>query len=118
VSVTGEQYGNVSQEAIRCLLSLFEKYQFLDLKLHSPEVVWDAPATSIRLRIGNRGLALTYRGFVPSFGDPEEDEQWSAHQHLEELADSIDEAVGIEQWIGSSEDRDAAFDGSRRGSRR
>ncbi len=109
VLVTGEQHGSVSQEAVRRLLSLFEKYEFLDLKFTCHGSVLDAPSTRIRLKIGDRELALTNHWFGQATGDPEEDEHMSAHLHLQELAHSIDAAVEIEQWIGTSEDRKAAF---------
>jgi hypothetical protein len=108
--VTGEYQGTISEDAIRGLLTLFESYEFLDLQFHCNILVNDAPATRIRLKIGGRERVIdnVLSGRM-STGDPEEDQHASAHQHLHEIAGTIDEAVEIEQWIGSPEDRRTAF---------
>jgi hypothetical protein len=111
VVVANEQEAEVSRDSVRELVAQFEKAEFFDLDLNCGSTVMDAPSVRLQLRLGDRSRAIINHWTGPSF----EDDRLAAHRVLDAIADSIDRAVGIEQWIGTEDQRKTLFEHSRDG---
>ena len=107
VLVLGQHAGQVSQEVVRRLIDRFQVLGFLDLRDLYTQPVSDMPTDILTLRVGDRAKQVTNYGLRTPL------EPWQRQlpdlelqARLFDLADAIDEAVAIEQWIGTQEQRE------------
>jgi hypothetical protein len=110
VKTSGDREGRIPVTAVRELVDEFRKIDFLALE-DCYDVDWfDVPATYVTLRTGERSKRVRNLWFGQRF-DPSGNEfpDWKIHERLYALAASIDRAVGIEQWIGTREERQRLF---------
>lgn len=116
VLAVGEREGLVSRESVRNLVGLCRLERFFDLDMECHVMVTDVPSTTLRLTLGDRTREVTNR-WAGSGSDmfPEENAHIPVHQALDGIADAIDRAVNIEQWIGSESEREHRFRNSRDG---
>jgi hypothetical protein len=112
----GDREGTASRDSIRALVALFQLESFFELDMHCSEMVTDVPDTTIRFTLGARSREVTNRwSGDDSDPSPEEKAHIPVHQSLDALADAIDHAVNIEQWIGTESQRENSFRNSRDG---
>ena len=107
----GDRTSRISEVAVRELLSRFKQCRFLDMELACTEVIYDSPGMILRLKVGDRGRTFCTNWVpIPELDLSEkESEHTATHKRIDELAKAIDRTVGVEQWIGSAEDRRACF---------
>lgn len=99
----GDLTGHIEPEVVRDLVARFDAARFSELGDAYVAAVTDGPTTFIELsRDGKRKRVEDYGSGTT---DPA---HRSEHERLEALADAIDRAVRIEEWIGTEEERRAA----------
>jgi hypothetical protein len=102
----GERTSRIPQEAVRKLLLRFEYARFFTFKDKYSESARDCPTTYLTVRIGDRVKRVENYWTANAFErKPEEFEEWKGNTILDMLARSIDEAVNVEQWIGTKDER-------------
>lgn len=108
VREVGEREATVPQDTIRELMGQFEKVKFGDLLPAYEESVTDCPSTFMTLRVGDHSKRVENYWSQGAFDDEGVDvPDRKIHEQLDGLADAIDKAVKIEQWIGTLEERTA-----------
>jgi hypothetical protein len=108
VQNVGDLEGHIGEQAARRLLDLFEAAHFSELADEYVQSVTDCPSTYLTLsRAGRTKRVKNYwasDSIRHGFPIPDVD----IHRRLDRLAEELDRAVDIEQWIGSAFVRDAA----------
>jgi hypothetical protein len=120
VSYTGKSYvltvgmreKAIPKQAVNELLSAFEKRQFFNLKYSYDQHVTDLASTNLYLRVGERvhHVQNSWDG-VRTAPDGDEVADLQVHENLDDLARLIDAAVGVEDWIGTEDERNERFEG-------
>jgi hypothetical protein len=104
---TGEREGTLPQDAVRKLLLRFEYARFFTFNDKYRLSERDCPTTYLTVRIGDRVKRVENFWTESAFEmPPEKFDQWRAQTTLSMLARSIDKIVNIEQWIGTSDERE------------
>ncbi len=102
VKTVGEATKDVPVEDVHALVQQFLAARFLDLDDDYSEWVSDLPSTWLELRVnGQRKRILNYW-----WAGAHDVHDVAIHTTLDVLAKSVDDAVAIETWIGTPEERE------------
>ncbi len=116
VEGVGTREGKITRDSVRDLVALCQQERFFALELTCSVTVMDAPSTTLRLTLGDRSREVLNRSpGGPSDVFPEENAHIPVHQALDRIANAIDQAVNIDQWIGIEDQRRALFKNSKDG---
>ncbi|MCE9573169.1 MAG: DUF6438 domain-containing protein [Deltaproteobacteria bacterium] len=97
VKTKGAATGHISPDQVAELDGLFAKAHYLDLDAaYTHADMTDMPSVSTSYILGDKHHAVEHY-----FGDTK------APQELRVVEEGIDRVIGIEQWIGTQEERDA-----------
>jgi hypothetical protein len=108
VKVVGEQEATLPESALCKLLDEFGRVNFANLRDEYRESVTDCQTTVLTLRLGDHTKRVENYWAHGAFDDMGiEVADRGIHEQLDFLADVIDEAVGIERWIGTLDEHDA-----------
>lgn len=103
----GEREDKISERTVRELLARFDAMHFLDLEGKYADNVKDAPSTILGLKRDGRSKRVTNLWSRAASERGDTNPKAEAHRRLDELAESIEKAVDIEQWIAPVEEREA-----------
>lgn len=106
VKTDGTHKLTVSPDDLLWLLRLFDEADFFSIDHKDTFKITDVPSTFVTLRVGARTKRVENRwnGVEGSDG-----RDTVFHRSLADLASAIDNAVGIESWIGTVPERQALF---------
>lgn len=119
VKVVGDAEGTLPEGAVQKFVDEFGRVKFVDLGDEYRENSFDDATTYLTLRIGNytkRVENYWSHGAFDGFEDAEPVPDRQIHEQLDSLAEAIDQAVRIEQWIGTVDERIALSEKLRDGS--
>jgi hypothetical protein len=108
----GDKHGVISKSDVIDLLVEFDTARFMELADSYSQPVSDLPTTILYIRIGDREKRVANYWLGRRY-DPGgvEIENWPVHEALDHLAQSVDNAIGVDKWIGKEQDRLARFRG-------
>lgn len=104
----GDREGLVSEASIRELMEKFDRARFFDLSYSYKEHVTDLSSTIISVRAGSEQNHVENYWMGDEVDRVVENRQ--IHRDLDALAAAIDDAVRIEHWIGTEEERKQLFE--------
>jgi hypothetical protein len=109
VSTLGRVEAHIDPKVLEPILRKMAEIDFVHHRHVCESKVWDLPTACILLRIGTHSLTVedSFCGEDCGFDKPSADPTW--HPALSAIAQRIDEAVAIDRWIGSEEERSEKF---------
>jgi hypothetical protein len=104
VRVTGVQDTTIPKEVVRSLLRHFEEAGFFELADQYQSGARDCATAYLTQRIGDR--TKTVENYWCDLPQPSKEvEKWREQRSLNRLAELVDEAVHVDQWIGTEIER-------------
>jgi hypothetical protein len=115
VVTVGEREGTLPEATIRELVERFERARFFELRDKYSQSVTDLPSTWLTLRIGDRTKKVENYWVGADHEWGRDAEHRSIHIALDSIAEAIDRAVVVENWIGTEDQRQAIRDSFKTG---